>query len=548
MKLNDRTKKFLENAKPEQLEEIRWLIAHPEYNERPVDIETFVNHPEYLGLQFRKIGNKGYGCRPRITKRLKVIFDPEKKYEEFVLMCGIGWGKDFTSSIVLSYQLYRLSCLISPQEFFGLSRGTTIHLMLMSINEKHAKDVLFSEIKARIDNSVWFKNKCKYNPKVNTELQFPKNISLIPGNSKETTFVGYNIFCAVIDEGDDYTVTENRNDAVEGYNAIKQRIVSRFGSRGMLGIIGSPKTVDGFMKTMYENVEGVENRYRLWVPTWDSLEDTGILCGRYFDYKGLQIPEEYRNAWKSDPERFLRDMGARPALSKQPFITLVDKIANIFTKEQEILFEVKEEDGFSFAKFKENIAGKEDTFYIAHLDLAINRKKGDKLGFAMGHCSGFIEIDGVEKPFIKIDMAMAITAPPGGEILFSDVKQMIKYLESKGFSFEKITADSWNSVDMLQSLRQHGIDSEILSVDKELVPYEKFKEAMYEDRISCHEYDLLKKELERLELVNGEKVDHPANFSKDVADAVCGVVYNITKSNTNRILTFSPRFVGKREF
>lgn len=545
--LKDNTQKFLENANTEQLEEIRWLIEHPQYTERPVDIETFVNHPEYLGLKFRKVGNKGYGCRPRILSRLKNVFDPEKKYEEFVFMCGIGWGKDFASSIVLSYQLYRLSCLKSPQEFFGLSKGTTIHLMLMSINEKHAKDVLFSEIKARIDNSVWFKNNCKYNGKVNTELQFPKNIALIPGNSKETSFVGYNIFCAIIDEGDDYTVTQNRNDAIEGYNAIKQRIVSRFGSRGMLGIIGSPKTVDGFMMTMYDNISGVDNRYRLWVPTWDSLEETGILSGSTFEYKGLIIPEEYRNVWRSDPERFLRDMGARPALSKQPFITLTDKIAEIFTDEQPIFFEVKD-DGFSFSKFKENIEGKKDEFYVAHLDLAINRKKGDKLGFAVGHCAGSIEIDGEDKPFIKIDIAMAITAPPGGEILFSDIKAMIYYLESKGFNFEKITADSWNSVDMLQSLRQHGIESEILSVDKELVQYEKFKDAIYENRISCHKYELLKKELERLELVNGEKVDHPSNFSKDVSDAVCGVVYNIIKSNTNRILNFSPRFVGKREF
>jgi hypothetical protein len=314
----------------------------------------------------------------------------------------------------------------------------------------------------------------------------------------------------------------------------------------MLGIIGSPKTVGGFMMKMYENEEGVSNRYKIWVPTWDSLLETGLLSGKVFDYKGLMIPEEYRDAWKSDPERFLRDMGARPSLSKQPFITLIDAIAAIFDDDCEILFEQKE-DG-SFSRFKPGIKGREGELYFAHLDLAVNRLKGDKLGFAMGHPKGYIEIDGIEKPVIQIDIAMAVTAPPGGEIQFSDIKKMIYYLESLGFYFEKVTADSWNSVDMLQSLRNHGITSEILSVDKAIDQYTMFKGAIYEERIMCHKYPLLKTELERLELVNGEKVDHPTGGSKDIADAVCGVVYNITKTYTNKLITFSPSFVGQREF
>jgi len=264
--MEERTINYLKKANKHQLEEIKWLIENPEYEERPVDIETFVNHKYYLGLEFKAVGNKGYGCRPRILKRLKCIFDEDKKYEEFVLNCGIGWGKDFTSSIVLCYLIYRLACFKNPQRFYGLAPDSSIHLMLMSINETHARDVLFGEVKARMKNSEWFRKHFLFNSKVTTEMQFKKNIFLIPGNSKDTTFVGYNIFAAIIDEGDDYTVTKNRNDAIEGYNAIKDRIVSRFRDKGLLGVIGSPKTVDGFMMSMYNNVEGVPNRYRVWVP------------------------------------------------------------------------------------------------------------------------------------------------------------------------------------------------------------------------------------------------------------------------------------------
>ena len=551
--LKGQVKEFLDNANAQQLEEIKWLVDNPEYEERPVDIMTFINNPYYLGLRFSVNGNRAFGCRPKIAERLKEVFDPKKHYEEFVLCCGIGWGKDFASSIVLTYQIYRLACLREPQLFYGLSRGTAIHLMLMSINETHAHDILFGEVKARVDNSEWFRTKFPYNKKINSELQFPKHIFLIPGNSKDTSFVGYNIFTGIIDEGDDYTTTETRDDAVEGYNAIKDRITSRFQNRGMLGMIGSPKTVGGFMIRMYNNDEGVSHRYRMLAPTWDSLIGTPILSGKTFKFRGMKIPVEYEQRFISDPERALRDLGARPSLAKQPYITFPDKIKKMFSDDIPILFETKKDTVKSFAKFKDGIHGDPSINYYCHIDLAVNRKKGDRLGLAVGHVTGFKTILDEENPLITIDIAMAITSPPGGEIMFRDVKQLIFYLQEQGFNITKLTSDSWNSVDILQTFNNHGIRAEILSVDKLSAngvseAYEKFKNALYEERVKVHKYPLLKKELEELELVNGEKVDHPNNGSKDCADAVCGVVYNIFRSNSSHILSFTPVYGGKREF
>ncbi len=41
--LKTETEKFLETASKEQLEQIKWLIDNPAFEERPVDITTFVN-------------------------------------------------------------------------------------------------------------------------------------------------------------------------------------------------------------------------------------------------------------------------------------------------------------------------------------------------------------------------------------------------------------------------------------------------------------------------------------------------------------------------
>jgi hypothetical protein len=225
----------------------------------------------------------------------------------------------------------------------------------------------------------------------------------------------------------------------------------------------------------------------------------------------------------------------------------------MFSTDVPLLFDFKRDAVKSFSNFKDGIKGDDAVEYYCHIDLAVNRKSGDRLGLAVGHVSGMKDFGDEEKPLITIDIAMVVTSPPGGEIMFRDIKQMIFYLQEQGFNFVKLTSDSWNSVDILQTFRANGIDAEILSVDKLSVTgvseaYEKFKDALYENRVMCHPYEILKKEMEGLELVNGEKVDHQPNGSKDCVDAVCGVVYNIFRSNSSRILSFTPSFGGKREF
>jgi hypothetical protein len=225
----------------------------------------------------------------------------------------------------------------------------------------------------------------------------------------------------------------------------------------------------------------------------------------------------------------------------------------MFSFDVPMLFDFKSDAVKSFSNFKEGISGDATQEYYCHIDLAVNRKSGDRLGIALGHVSGMKESEDEDKPIITIDLAMVVTSPPGGEIMFRDIKQMIFYLQDHGFNITKLTSDSWNSVDILQTFRYKGIDAEILSVDrlsanKVSEAYEKFKDAIYEERVICHPYELLKKELQELELINGEKVDHRPNGSKDCADAVCGVVYNIYRSNSSHVLTFNPSFGGKREF
>jgi len=49
---------------------------------------------------------------------------------------------------------------------------------------------------------------------------------------------------------------------------------------------------------------------------------------------------------------------------------------------------------------------------------------------------------------------------------------------------------------------------------------------IYEERVAMPHIDILLEEMLELKIVSDKKVDHPRKKSKDLADAMCGSVYN----------------------
>jgi hypothetical protein len=90
------------------LDDLAWLLEHPEYEERVVDIRTFIDSPDYL--------NASRECWPSIKDDLVQLFSGD--YTEAVFCEGIGSGKSFKSSIIIAYMVYRVLCLKNPQELF----------------------------------------------------------------------------------------------------------------------------------------------------------------------------------------------------------------------------------------------------------------------------------------------------------------------------------------------------------------------------------------------------------------------------------------------
>jgi len=557
--------------------ELNFLKDNPAFWQRPATITEFLG-PDYLNISDR--------VRPGLRRALVKIFGKTvsanviSRVRRALVTGGIGIGKTTFASIAIPYMVHWVSCLKNPQSYFNLMDGSRIAFMLMSTTENQAKEVLFGDIKARIQHSPWFKKNCMYDDTFKNQLRFPKDVWVLPGNSAETSFEGYNILGGIRDESDSHKQTKDKDFAEAGYDTIHARIDSRFNDpksgdhRGLLIVIGQMKKASGFMAKKKKELEKDPKALVVSMTIWDSLgwspngshpgflKKDGTRDSFWYDVKRKQIipnlvatnlvenefmievPNSYRANFDNNPEKALRDLAGIPPASDQPFISLVDRIDEC-TERWEESHRLKDgtvpvpvgTDPVRPSLGRSVVAG--DSLRRAmHIDIATSGD-GDALGLAMGHVRELVDIDGELKPYIVFDFLLRIKAAPGTEIMLSDVRQIIYDLkDERGYRIKAVTMDGFQSTDTRQQLNKRRIASDYLSVDRQLAPYYDLREAIYERRIEFPKYmtflnrgETQTVEIARKELMEhseqGNKVDHPSSGSKDVADCMAGVVYTL---------------------
>jgi hypothetical protein len=499
-----------------------FLVEHPEYEHVPVTMREFLNNPFYTPPEDNR--------RPNTEKILCEIFDTGNfetlgDYEEALLIMGIGAGKSFLASKSMHYMAYRLLCLKSPPEYFKFGIGTRIAFINISKSYSQAKDVVFGEIKNRIDNSKWFQKYYPPDPRIKSLIRLPKDIYILPVGSNEEAPLGYNIFGAVIDEASFHVITKDKDYAEESYNQIKKRIRSRFLSKGKLFIITSPRYTYDFAETKFTK-DTSPTTYKRRTPLWEALPQE-YFGGKKFDlatylptYKKWKkerrmVPIEYEQEFKQNPEKAMRDYGAQPSLAIQGLFRDPAVVSGAANRKRKHPVDQATGDFYEWFHNKQSLPDYSSEPRYIHVDLGLNKGgKGDCAGIAMAHFdgwqeyrlpSGYIE----RRPKIFIDYMEQITAGPKGEILFSDIRKKIYRLKEIGYNIALISMDGWNSTDSLQQLRDAGFKTELLSVDRNVEPYYTMKAAILEGRLDFYPYDIFIKEAQQLEEVNGRKIDHP---------------------------------------
>lgn len=286
------------------------------------------------------------------------------------------------------------------------------------------------------------------------------------------------------------------------------------------------------------------------------------------DLPTMEVPIEFYRDFEGDIDASIRDFAGRPTLTIHPFIRYRGKVteallrgeAELGLKHPFSLTETTLQDGGTFLmdhlsiprlrkQIEQTTDPAEKKALQDELKFLRNRPRfvhgdlsyaGDATGIAMGYVRGYKDVirrneEGEEytmkQPIIVIEFMLRIKPPKGGEIQLADIRSLIYELRSYGYPIRKATFDQFQSKDSMQQLERSGIQSGHLSADTNPEVYNAYRDAMYEDRLITYMYEPLLNETIRLEKnVKKNKVDHPANGSKDVADAVAGVCYHCVVS------------------
>lgn len=543
-------------------EEARWLTQNPEFEERPATILEFLG-PGYLDIEEM--------VRPGLKAALVDIFGTEvnsrniSKVLRAMITGAIGIGKTTIASIILPYMCHWVLCLKDPQKYWNLLPGSRIAFMMMSTSEDQARDVIFQDVKARIEHSDWFVNNYPYDPKFTKSIRFEKEVWILPGDSAETTFEGYNILGGILDEADSHKVTKDKDYADVGYTTITSRIESRYDDKGLIVVIGQMKKAEGFAARTFKSFTNDPYAHVTRMTIWESrgwdypryLKPDGTRDSFFYDARRreilpelvgadlakdspdhiFEVPAVYKQSFINDPIKALRDLAGIPPAIGDPFIGSVHKIESCRERWVERHGSEGPVDSSPTRPllapwFK---AENDPRKRCAHIDLAYS-SNGDALGLAMGHVEGIVEIDGEDKPYIVIDLLYRVRARPGHEIQLSDVRRLLYELrDDRRFKLKRVTYDGFQSTDSVQQLRKKRFFADNLSVDRATLPYEDLRDAIIDERLEFPPYmtfrnigdtkleEVAVRELMQLE-DTGKKIDHPTSGSKDVADALAGVV------------------------
>ncbi len=254
----------------------------------PIGVQEFVESPEYM--------NQGLYVRPPIMDHLIRLFEDQDKYHVVVLGGAIGIGKNYFADMAVAYMLYRMSCLYSPQSYYGLAPGSSIVYSFQSKTLSLARKVVFTQFSARLQSSSFFQRHFPFSSSYKAELKFPHGISIVPISGSDTSALGMNIFTAIIDELNfmgrvkksrlsQFTGEEEYDQAEKLYQTVEQRLKSRFRLLGKVPgkifLISSSNYDEDFIDRKIKEAKTDPNIFVMKLAQWESL-DPSKFCGKKF--------------------------------------------------------------------------------------------------------------------------------------------------------------------------------------------------------------------------------------------------------------------------
>lgn len=497
-----------------------------------------------------------------------------------VVTGNTGTGKSEIAKVTAAYHLHLLHCLRNPQEIYKLPSSTTIVFMIQAAKPHVTKKIIYLPLRNYIQTMPWFRRNARFEQKVESELYFSEsNIRVVPGGSDSDSVLGEAILFAALDEVNFMNVVQKSKKAEAGtgrpgvydqarnvYDTVTRRREGRFMYPGpQIGCIiasSSTRYVGDFTDKRKEEID--END-EFWCHVYNVAQYEARPADRYCgdmmrivvenaaaaDIRILkpeerahktanviEVPIEYEAYFLRDSAGALRDIVGMSVNALSPFIRRRNKVDDAVVRGIEKGLEsilVKDNvnvglEGLPRVRKGSYCQNPGKPRYV-HIDLAVN---GDRCGISMVRFDGFTDVTRengeIETlPMCTVELAVGIQGDHGQEVDIFEVRSWVKALKVKyGYPIRGVTYDGWNSLESRQQWKKERMKTGEQSVDRTVVPYAHFRDAIYDDRLDLINNPDLLDEVYSLEFDDTKnKVDHPPNGSKDIADAVCGAYYTL---------------------
>ena len=219
------------------------------YKEIPVDIDTFIEDPYFIG-KYTDCGKRIY---PFWRNTLRKFFSIDNPAKNIIVSTAIGTGKTRFCNIALSYSLYLFMCLKNPNEFFKFTSECNSVIAFCGVGDIYAKQLLmmFGDI---ITSSGWFRAHGEFildDGKFKTYKPLGVNIVIEPVY-KEDQLYGSNVIAYNISWISDKYDDRNTFDLYRSLDArVKSRTVKNAEQYGFGFVDIENNCGDGYMQHVW---------------------------------------------------------------------------------------------------------------------------------------------------------------------------------------------------------------------------------------------------------------------------------------------------------
>lgn len=499
----------------------------------------------------------------------------ETSRNEVILTGALGTGKSYAALVLILRKLYELSCFCPIPNYLGLGGTSLILFLYLSISVRQAKMTGFGELLRMVEKAPYFRECYPWNENKVSEIEFSSQELLVTSGSDVSHIKGGNLFALVLDESNfrQGNAELKFQKAMDIYTETVNRRASRFLDLGVdlsfSAIVSSTDTKTSFTESRMEAAQDDDNIMVVHSTTWQTkpkkykgemfwvfkgnermdpflLEDE-LALKAYFSNIGVDyceigdLPRECKRDWIQVPVELKKqfELDLVKALADVCGVAL-GNINRLFTNIEAYNIAFPETSRYEHPITKEELVISYRTaprvedyirpewkgfnrkyIHYAHIDQSLST---DRTGLAISHAEY-----GSAGYYIKVDLKLAVVAPPRpDQIGIRKLREFLFWLiQHKNLVLGKVTYDMFASAESIQETNSQGVESCLLSVDRDSTQYDMLVSLLLTERIKGYHFPIFKKELFKLEKdTRRRKVDHPKGGSKDVSDAVAGSVWN----------------------